>query len=148
MRLGLCECCTGWTLNPTTEKCPHCHNKVAPLKPLAITEVPDGSRIDVHGDVYGPDGTKYVSMRRYEDQPNVAFVRGLVKEWDEGRTTDYGIASTLYRREIDKLLDLKPDGRMSTIIGGTFRGPPTTVATVTVRIEKDSIGGITITRVD
>lgn len=149
MILGLCSCCSGWTINPTGEKCPYCFNRVAPLKPLALTEVPDGSRINVHGDVFGPDGTKLVSMQQSEDKETVKYLRGLVRQWDEGQATDYGIAFELFQKHIEELLTIgEPGEKIHTITAGSFRNVPRTVRTVTVRIERSNFGEIEVTRLE
>lgn len=147
MRLGLCSSCSGWTVNPTTDKCTYCHNRVAPLKPMALTEVPDGSRIDQHGDVFGPDGTKLVSMRRYEDQETAKYLRGLLRQWDEGETTDYGLAFELFQKHIEELLAISAPGeKIKTIVAGSFANVPRQVRTVTVRIERSNFGEVEVTR--
>lgn len=138
MILGECPCCRGWTVNPSAEKCSYCHNRVAPLGPLILREVPDGSRIDCHGKVFLPDGTLfYANTPGNPEEPDgpVTFLRELLLEYDEGGLPEMSVGYMLFRRTVDRIVDHAMVSSEPLIAFTSHCGPACTTPPDRIRLE-------------
>jgi hypothetical protein len=138
MVIGQCPVCSGWTLNPEPDaRCSYCEGRVAPLGPLDRMEVPDGSRINVEGKVFGPDKA-LLFERKYPnpEKPDgpVAFVREYLRGYDEGVLTEGDVGYSLFAFGMDKVVDhfLKSQEPWFTV--SSFCGDASKVPTETIKV--------------
>jgi hypothetical protein len=148
MILGECRSCSGWVVNPTTEKCAYCYNKVAPLPPLVLHDVQDGTRVDVQGSkLFGPDGAVLYDRQVSEDPEDIQRLRKLLHAYDEGVLPSRWVRYEIDREVIKKLADgVQEHGTIRWFTSSCCSSVP---PTETVKMELSVCGSdITATRID
>lgn len=116
MILGECTSCNGWVVNPTTEKCAYCFNKVSPLKALILHDVPDGTRIDVQASKLFDVNNEVIYDRQIPpDRPGgkIEYLRKILHAYDEGHFNESFVSYEVFFRTIRDLVDsLKKSGKL------------------------------------
>jgi len=148
MTLGECLSCSGWVVNPITEKCPYCEPRCAPLKALVLHEVPEGTRIATRGTrLFAPDGTVIYDRQETPDPPEVQRLRKLLEAYDEGILPARWLQFEVETQNIRKLVDgVKKHGKLRWLTSSCAREIP---PTETFKMEVTICGSdTTVTRID
>jgi hypothetical protein len=144
--LGRCPSCSSWTINPMGPVCIHCDGKVWPLKPLELHGVRDGTRVNVQGRLYGPNGLEI--HERVVPNPEkllgtVAYLRALLLDYDEGRTTEASVGYEVFRHVLDPILERAKAGE-ETMAFTSWCGPEPEPAETVALIVVTYAGNVTI----
>lgn len=114
LTIGECPQCWSYFIEPpvydaknSPKKCSACEKICYPLEPLVRHTFAEGSRIDVHGRVWGPDGDMIYERKRCNpEKPDgeLARMRKWIRGYDEGFLSEGEIGAHFFRAHVEEII--------------------------------------------
>lgn len=138
--LGECPVCNSITVNPPVEleHCEGCRATMG-LQRLNRRSFPAGTRIDLTGAVFAPDGELLYKRHRSESPDGeVARLRKLLSYYDSGAYTAMGVEAQNFRYVVEGIVASFKAGEPAGVFSSWCGGPIPPAETFRAEIEIDA----------